>query len=423
VKLPFGFDEVEYLNRVRAVGALSRLFSDNEVPYLDSRVVERLFLGSVSGRDMSREDKSIDVLVGEKWGVGVKTFIGTGKSKIEKIAEFNRASGRGTFAGKNPEQIATAVSAQRNIRLESDLNELGIDISDCLYHCLVRRRHQVFIHHECMHLIDLDGIRPLGGTKRGRARWDGSSPTVRFTDGKAEYSFNRSKSVLSKRFKFESKVKKFQIEVLEDPLPRIVHWASKELGYSIGVPPSGEQLQLRSCSPDRSPDGETMRSLAGVNYVILPLYSTRSREVEARSGINQWAAGGRLRKFGEAYVPVPASIHSLFPRFFPARDTKFLLQLPIGEVSAKICQDSGKALMSDPNHLLGEWLIGVLDPTIPKSAFNRVAPRRAPFKFSDLERIGKDSIRIEKLVAGRSVRYVATFAPLGSYEEFIEQFA
>jgi hypothetical protein len=79
--------------------------------------------------------------------------------------------------------------------------------------------------------------------------------------------------------------------------------------------------------------------------------------------------------------------------------------------------------MSDPNHLLGEWLIGVLDPTIPKSAFNRVAPRRAPFKFSDLERIGKDSIRIEKLVAGRSVRYVATFAPLGSYEEFIEQFA
>lgn len=423
MKLSFEFDELEYMNGIRAVGSLSRLFSDNDVPYLDSRVVERLFIGSTSGRDLSREDKSFDVLVEGKWGVGVKTFIGKGRSKVEKIAEFNRASGKGAFSGKGPEQIAISVSAQRNERLKSDLTELGIEIDHCLYHCLVRGTHQAFIHHEAMQLVDLDRIRPIGGAGQGATKWDASSPSIRFTDGQSEYSFNRSKSVLCKRFRFASKPQKYRIEVIDNPLPRITHWLSKELGYSIGVARGNDRSPS---SPRLLPEfrkDEIVKSVPGVDFVILPLYSARSREVHPRSGINQWAASGRSRKFGEAYVPIPASIHSQLPRFFPARHTKFRLTLPIGEVSAKICQDGGKALMSDPNHLLGEWLIGVLDPSISRIAFSRPAPRRAPFRYLDLERIGKDAIRIERIVVGRSVSYSASFAPLGSYEDFMDQFA
>lgn len=423
MKPPFEFDEEKYLNGIRAVGSLSRLFSDNDVPYLDSRVVERLFIGSTSSRDLSREDKSFDVLVGGKWGVGVKTFIGKGRSKVEKIAEFNRASGEGAFTGKGPEQVAIAVSARRNDRLKSDLSELGIEIDDCLYHCLVRGTRQAFIHHESMNLIKLDQIRPLGGAGGRGARWDASSPSIHFTDGQSEYSFNRSKSVLYKRFTFASKPKKYRIEVIDDPLPGITHWISRELGYSVGlVRRGGRSLSSSRLIPALTKDG-IMNSSPGVDYVILPLYSARSREVHPRSGINQWAASGRTRKFGEAYIPIPASIHSHFPRFFPAQDIKFRLSLPTGEVSAKICQDGGKALMSDPNHLLGEWLIGVLDPSISKTAFSRPAPRRAPFQYADLERIGKDAIRIEKIVVGRTTHFRATFAPLGSYEDFVDQFA
>ena len=70
------------------------------------------------------------------------------------------------------------------------------------------------------------------------------------------------------------------------------------------------------------------------------------------------AALGRARNANEVYIPVPLKIHQLYPDFFPQRDEPFELQLPDGKkLSAKICQQGGKALMSNPNSDLGEWLL------------------------------------------------------------------
>ena len=47
-----------------------------------------------------------------------------------------------------------------------------------------------------------------------------------------------------------------------------------------------------------------------------------------------------------------------FPRFFPPRDTPFDLILPDGKIlNAKVCQDNSKALMTNPNLALGDWLL------------------------------------------------------------------
>lgn len=46
------------------------------------------------------------------------------------------------------------------------------------------------------------------------------------------------------------------------------------------------------------------------------------------------------------------------PGFFPGRDQPFDLELPNGEtIIAKVCQDQGKAIMSNPNKDLGKWLL------------------------------------------------------------------
>lgn len=51
-------------------------------------------------------------------------------------------------------------------------------------------------------------------------------------------------------------------------------------------------------------------------------------------------------------------LHKKYPNFFPKRDQDFNLQIPTGEVfSAKVCQENSKALMTNPNKALSDWLL------------------------------------------------------------------
>jgi hypothetical protein len=100
--------------------------------------------------------------------------------------------------------------------------------------------------------------------------------------------------------------------------------------------------------------------IKGENYVILPLYGILKREkfVFEKSGLNQWNAGGRSRDFGEIYIQIPIEIHRKYPNFFPQKDEIFNLQIPTGDVfSAKVCQENSKALMTNPNKALSDWLL------------------------------------------------------------------
>ncbi|GAD89172.1 hypothetical protein VHA01S_016_00290 [Vibrio halioticoli NBRC 102217] len=94
-------------------------------------------------------------------------------------------------------------------------------------------------------------------------------------------------------------------------------------------------------------------------FVVLPLYSmARGKNVPERSGLNQWNARGRSRHPDEVYIPIPMAVHKKNPSFFPERDDPFDLVLPNGEVlCAKVCQQGRKALMSDPNRALGNWIL------------------------------------------------------------------
>ena len=145
-----------------------------------------------------------------------------------------------------------------------------------------------------------------------------------------------------------------------------------------------------------------------VDYIILPLYSDRTGNVEEKSGLNQWNAKGRKRDKNEVYIPIPAIIHKKYPDFFPARDKPFDLRLPNGKImKSKICQDGGKALMSYSNKELGEWILR----EVLKLDYGEL------LTYEKLQILGIDSVRIDKI---DDTNFEINFSSNGSFENFIE---
>ena len=405
-------DTSKYESLLKSISLISGLFSENSAPYIDSRFVEKMFALTTGATDLGRKDCSFDMKIRPDVGIGVKTFLGgSGSNKTEKIAEFTSLARSQEFETDNELDLARLVSNYRNVRVQSDALENGIDLMNSFYHCLIRFPKAAIVHEEPYHLIDIDAIRIM----KRNTTW--SDPSVKgnvlFSDGKSVYTYSRSKNVLFKRFTYDPFTERIPLEISDKPFDLLFRVANlqTDLHYSMAVDldSAGKTNQMSELKK-------------GIDYVILPLYSPKLRSVQLRSGINQWNAGGRSRKYGEAYIPVPISIHHKFSGFFPERDQKFKVRLSnTTEVfDAKICQAGGKALMTSPNFELGKWLTSVIDPTIPTEAFNRPVKGRAPFTYSDLVRIGKDSVAITKSIENGESIYSINFSPIGSYEDFID---
>jgi len=393
-KLISEFDLALYSRGIRYVASLSRLFSTSETPLVDSRFAEKLFCASTGADDLSRSDMSFDAVYDLDAGVGVKTFIATGpnSSKFEKVAEFTKLAP--SLGGLSAIQLAIEVSRLRNLRVMSDASQLGIDLGRSFYHCLVRIPGKMFVHEEPYELIELSKVQLINA----------NPSTITFTDGKAQYRFSLSKTVLFKRFEL---VTGANSKVIDTPVNDLI-WKDV-LGGNAGklAEPIASPVELDLVSTRTS-------------FVVLPLYTSSKAKgsyIAPRSGINQWNARGRKRKFGEAYIPVPMVVHKVAPNFFPSRDSKFRLKLPNGQiVSAKLCQANSKALMSDPNELICKWLFSAIDGTFAAAASRFDAGDH--YVYSDLESIDRDSVLIRK-VENEVWDFELELARLGSFESFI----
>lgn len=401
---------------------MSRLYSDNSIAYVDSRFVERLFIRSTGAKDLSRMDKSFDALMSPDVGVGVKTFLlSSGRSKREKVAEFPRYAKEGEFLNLSPNQLALKVSDFRNKRVLSDAHELAINIDNSIYHCLVRTTKGAVLHEEPYQLIDVNSLAPTDKAGKALSKWPSKNSGLFFTDGKSNYSYSISKNVLFKEFRISKDPDFIELKILEDIFDKIVSW------FDVSKSPI-KQIEVSNDEGKNLLAFEDPQLLKpGIDYIVLPLYSSRggTKNVPEKSGINQWNAGGRQRKFGETYIPIPSEIHELCPGFFPPRDVKFALDLPNGVKGApsKVCQDGGKALMSDPNTTLGHWIIKVLRPSVVDADFDRpTTSKDKPLSYSDLVAVEKDSVMVRKSKVGQKVTYSLEFATLDSYEAFLSEF-
>lgn len=355
-----------YLRDLRIVGSLSSLFSDSEIPLLHYRVTENLYCSSFGADNLARADVSADAKL-RSYGIGIKTFTEGNRKTFQKVAEFN--SQVELYRNLSPIDKVRKIAELRNRRIEftKDVH----DIQEMIYHCIIRNKHGFFLFEEDMIPVDINNLH-----------YDGVKNHIyKFHDGFAEYQFNESKSTLYKRFVTDNYFASIDVDILDDPMAEL-----RRLNLT------GAQAQVSE-------------------VLILPLYTykrgTSIKIVPEKSGLNQWNAGGRARNQDEVYIPYPADIRAVFDSYFPNRDTPFNVLLPNGKtISMKICQADGKAIMSNPNKALGEWILR----DILKVPYGKLVT------YEMLLEIGIDAVVFEKI----NGVYKLNFAEVGKFEEFSE---
>lgn len=359
----------KYISLIKAIGKLSGLFSDNPIPFINYRVAENLFCKCFEAENLSRSDTAFDANY-QKTGIGIKTFVCPTGTSSEKIAEFNTLSHElRSLSGK---LLATRLSEIRNERIELAKRTYGLEKG--IYHIVARQESQIKLFETDYEPIDIESIKNVNQKQT----------SLQFQDKSNFYSFNFSKSTLFRRFHIEEDHTTVDIEIIEDPFDLLLDLFRKDFI-------SGK------------------KSIKGIDFVILPLYGIKNKEkyVFERSGLNQWNANGRPRDLDEVYIPIPKIIHELFPNFFPPRDETFDLKTPTGEnLNAKVCQDNSKALMTNPNRALSNWLLRKVLKLEP-----------GELATSDkLKVLGFDSVIVYKISENN---YSIDITPTGSFEKFV----
>jgi hypothetical protein len=276
------------------------------------------------------------------------------------------------FKGK---ELAYKLGESRNERI--DFASRLYNLEDSLYHIVARKEKELLLFETDYNKIDLFNIHSVKDNKS----------SLQFEDGNHQYVFNYSKSTLFRKFIIPQNVFRLPIDIIEDP-------------YTLLLELFEQNKNLKSASDIL---------IKGDNYVVLPLYGIQNKKkhIFERSGLNQWNANGRKRNLGEVYIPIKQEIHLLFPSFFPKRDENFNLQIPTGEIfSAKLCQDNSKALMTNPNKALSDWLLRkVLQLKEGELA-----------TIEKLDKLGFDSVIITK---SSERDFKIDIMKTNSYEEFI----
>ena len=375
-----------YFEMLQLVSSISRLFSENSIPYLDYRLAENLFCKYYNAQNDARSCTAYDARL-SGLGIGIKTFgISKGVS-MEKIAEFNRLKPKlNCLRGHD---LARQIAIFRNERME--FSNSTYDVNETQYHIVGRQEGCLKIFNTPYDFVNVDAICDV----------EDKDSSISFNDGINEYSFNKSKSVLCKRFYLPEDHVEVSVNILEEPLELLSLLLKDHTNKSSSIMKQSSRAEIK-----------------GFDYVILPLYSRRGGipNVPERSGLNQWNAKGRPRDPNEVYIPIPKHIHDYYPNFFPKRDCPFELILPNGKsLSVKVCQDGDKALMSNPNSALGEWM---LRKVLRKPVGEVVT-------MDDLNKYGIDSIKIVSTHSTNSVgvpvyKIFFTDAEYESYSMFAE---
>ncbi len=366
----------QYKKMLTIIGNLTLLFSQSDCPYLPYRAHENIFCKYMEAENLARFDCSADAKK-NRMGIGLKTWMG---QDDQKVAEFGKL--RDKYKNLHGLKLVKKISEYRNERIRITKNMHGID--EMIYHIVKRKPNQMQIIECAFDYIDIDHISLLANR--------GNENNTYFTDQKHTYHFSVSKNTLYMIFKDYEIVDQFEVSIMADPYQ-----------YLMSLSAAEQANQPVLC--------ETAPCFDYHRQICLKLYSTsktRGNFVPQKSGLNQWNAGGRKRNVNELYIPYPVKDRVRSEGFFPPRKTAFELLLPDGTViSAAVCQADGKAIMSNPNRLLGEWLLRKVFELKEKTLVT----------YEMLEYFGIDSVIFTKLDA---LKYKIDFAEIGTYENFKE---
>lgn len=209
------------------MASLSRLFSESDTPYLDYRLAENLFCKHFQADNDARACTAYDAHF-PTLGVGIKTFALHGGVSTEKIAEFNKIKPQlDALRGKD---LAVALGRCRNERMQVSNN--AYSLTSVLYHIVGWDENSLIIFNSPYDFVNIDGICDV--IDKG--------VSLRFNDGLNEYIFNRSKSVLMKRFVVPEYRVERPVEILADPLD-VLESALLHAGSQAAIAPKRVDVQ------------------------------------------------------------------------------------------------------------------------------------------------------------------------------------
>lgn len=373
-----------YKKMLSIVGSLTQLFSESNCPYLAYRAHENIFCKYFEAENLARLDCSADAKK-KRIGIGLKTWTG---QDDQKVAEFGKL--RETFSGLSGLELVKKIAEYRNERIRITKNLNGID--EMIYHVIKRIPGAMQVFECAFDYIDIEHISLI--TNRGNVN------NTYFTDGRHTYHFSTSKNTLYMIFEDMELLDNFNVEIMDDPYTCLMNLLPTVSTEIKGLADAPKQLSSKE------------------NKICLRLYSVKAdgtKFVAEKSGLNQWNAGGRKRDANEVYIPYQKIDRDRDVSFFPARDTVFNLTLPDGKtIPAKVCQEAdknnpliGKSIMSNPNKILGEWLL--------RNVFE--LPEGTIVTYEMLQKFGVDSVVFTRK---SDLEYSVDFAEIGTYEEFYD---
>ena len=378
-----------YKSLLKSIGQLTRLFSESESPFLHYRIHENVFCLAFDADNLARGDISADAKK-DGLGIALKTWVG---QNAQKIAEFGQL--RNNYAHLSDLEMMKEISKYRNSRIKTTKNMHGI--KEFTYHIVKRVPEAMQIIECAFEEIDIQNIR-LIPARRGRN-------TIYFTDKKHTYFFNTAKNTLYMVFELEGKIlDEFKVDILDDPYTYISNIMSVDHIDVEKVSPKPIEISVV----------EKITSKAPTEILCLKLYSedkNLGKYIPEKSGLNLWNAAGRIRNLDEIYIPYPSDDRKRSEGFFPNRNKPFDLYLPDGKkISAKVCQQDGKAIMSNPNKDLGKWLLRDVFELQPGKLIT----------YDMLVMYGIDSVIFTKLGEGQ---YKIDFTEIGTYEDYLNELA
>ena len=423
-------NQEDYKQMLKIMGQLSNLFSESDSPYLAYRAHENIFCRYLKAENLARSDCSADAKK-DGVGIGLKTWMG---NDDQKVAEFGKL--KKNYTHLSGIELVKKIAEYRNERIRVTKKLHGIN--QMIYHVVKRVPNMMQILECAFDYIDIDSIKLIPDR--------GNDNNTYFTDGKHTYHFSVSKNTLYMIFDDLVLLDSFEVGIMDDPYMFLL-LLTKRMPYDK-LPIDFVNGRGQVVEPQQM---DVEERFATKSMLCLPLYSRRGADKEKfvaeKSGLNQWngvRTSNRKKKDGtlvhvetprdpnEFYIPYVTEDRARCVDFFPPRDTSFDLRLPDGKViSAKVCQEAfkkmpeekykllseeeraledqrratGKAIMSNPNKVLGKWLL--------RDVFE--LPEGIVVTYEMLEKFGIDSVIFTK---NGELDYSIDFAEIGTYEKF-----
>lgn len=411
-----------YKDYLKMYGALSAMFnqksSETGAPYLDSKFQETIYARSFNSEDVDIGNTPHDIrstFGHEKIGIGIKTWLSS-KGSYQKVMQLKKYKTDidQYIDDSMKEQLAYKIADIKNNRLITDYKRLGLSDNN-IYHYATRDEGKIILSETSYPLININNLEPGVLTNK----------SFSFNDGYKDYKYTFGDSQIWMRFGKDQSdttlLDQIDIDILNDPFKF-----------------------MRDAFQTYRKDGEVYVPDNHVvcDYLYLPLYSYKTKEVPRRSGLNAWNGVPKtkgsltLRPKGEAYIPIPKQLWAKKPYWVdPNLDMRnysdykhrtgnnsypINLHMPDGKIfKALFAQQGFKGLQTNPQSILGNWILNVLGINNPQRERYDIDAENV-VTMDLLHKIGYDSVKLWHADPSNLHEVWIDFAEYGSFERFMK---